>query len=181
MRSTARAIRWYRSPADPPPQPPRIGSGAGGGRTGGFPRWLLFGGLGVAVTAAIITTAIVAITAIGGNGDNGGGIQVVVPAPTATAMPTYTPYPTPTTRPTDTPMATATPRPTYTPYPRLSLRPTDTPIPEPSPTPLCWHTRTFLWSSAPPLLFSYAHTLERSYAVRSYAPAFPEVRSRGGA
>jgi len=55
-----------------------VGAGPGGGRIGGIPSWLLFGGLGAVVIA---TKAIVAIIVIGGNG--GDPVQVVIPPPTS--------------------------------------------------------------------------------------------------
>ena len=109
------------TPPSIPPRPPPVGAGAGGGRIGGIPSWLFFGGLGAVVTAAIILAAAMVL---GGNG--GDPVQIAVPPPTD--EPTLTPIPTSTiVPPTATPVPTATPRPTYTPYP--------TPIPTPRPTP----------------------------------------------
>ena len=63
-------------------------TGSGGGRTGGLPSWLLFGGLG-AIVMAVISIAI-AMSAASGSGGDGGMVQLAAPAPT------HTPYPTPT-------------------------------------------------------------------------------------
>ena len=82
-----------------------MGAGAGGGRIGGIPIWLFFGGLGAVVTAAIILAAAMVL-----GGNSGDSVQVAVPPPTATPRPTYTPYPTPTPVPTYTPGPTATAR-----------------------------------------------------------------------
>ena len=75
-----------------PPQPPSVGAGTGGGRTGSIPVWLMFGGLGAVVLVAL---TVVATMVIGGDGNNGNRVQVVVPAPTATPRLTYTPLPPP--------------------------------------------------------------------------------------
>ena len=66
------------TPPSIPPRQPRVGAGAGGGRIGGIPGWLFFGGLGVVVMAAI---TLVAAMVLGGNG--GDPVQVVIP-PTLT-------------------------------------------------------------------------------------------------
>ena len=89
-----------QQPPGQPPQPPRqpAGSGSGGRRTGGLPGWLLFGGLGAILMAAI--SIVIAMYAAGGSGGDGGMVQLAAPAPT------HTPYPTPTAIPTPTPLLT---------------------------------------------------------------------------
>ena len=120
--SLARTPTGERSSASPP-IPPRqpVASGAGSGRSGGMPRWLLFGGLGAIVIAVI---AIVVAMAVGGSPGSGSVPVAVVaptetPAPTETLAPTQPPAPTETLAPTETsePTPTSTPMPTYTPYP----------------------------------------------------------------
>ena len=74
-----------RTPAAGAPTPPSIPPrrppvGAGGGRIGGIPSWLLFGGLGAVVMAAI---TLVAAMIIGGNGGDSDPVQAVMPPPTA--------------------------------------------------------------------------------------------------
>ena len=80
------------APPPRPPQPPSVGAGTGGGRTGSIPVWLMFGGLGAVVLVAL---TVVATMVIGGDGNNGNRVQVVVPAPTVTPRLTYTPLPPP--------------------------------------------------------------------------------------
>jgi len=110
----------------PPPRPPQqprqpADPGAGSGRTGGIPSWLLFGGLGVIVMAVI--AIVIAMAAAGGSGASAPVAAVApteTPAPTQVPAPTFTPYPTPTSVPTITPRPTPTnrPRPTATPNAR---------------------------------------------------------------
>ena len=116
------------TPPSIPPRRPAVGAGAGGGRIGGIPSWLLFGSLGAVVMAAI---TLVAAMIIGGNGGDSNPVQAVMPPPTA--EPTLAPIPTSTmVPPSATPVATATPRPTYT--PAATYTPYPTPIPTPRPT-----------------------------------------------
>jgi glycine betaine/proline transport system substrate-binding protein len=111
------------------------GSGSSGGRAGGFPSWLLFGGVG-AVAIAVI--AVVAAMAVGGGGD-GKTMQVVIPADSRT--PVYTQIPTTATPQPLPPTATPQPLPsTATPQP---LPPTATPQPlPPTSTPASLQTTT---------------------------------------
>ena len=80
------------TPPSIPPPPPPVGAGAGGGRIGGIPGWLLFGGLGAVVTAAII---LVVAMVLGGN--SGDPVQIAVPPPTS--EPTLASIPTSTIDP----------------------------------------------------------------------------------
>ncbi len=147
--ATAEGTPGRPTPASPlprPPQPPRAGvggrAGAGGGRIGGIPSWLFFGGLGAILTAAVAVLVVIAAT---GGGDDGAPAAVVTPTetPVPTEAPTSTTEPTPippTDVPTSTPTATATPTtiptstpmPTYTPFPTATPRPTYTPRPTPT-------------------------------------------------
>ncbi len=60
---------------------------------------------------------------------------VPAPAPTPTAVPTYSPAPTYTPNPTLTPLPTYTPQPTLTPYPTLTTVPSATPTVTRTPVP----------------------------------------------
>jgi Flp pilus assembly protein TadD len=100
-----------------PPAPPRqpAASGTGSGSSGGIPRWLLFGGLGAIVIAAI---AIVVAMAIGGS-PGSDSVPVAAIAPTDT----------PATRQQQIEAWREKYLPTQTPTPifRLDRRPTATP------------------------------------------------------